>query len=86
MYLSTLFIDFSRSYIQKIIDREQVLLNGKIINKNIKIKNRDELEIELKTESLDEVKPEKMDLDIIFEDENLLIINKEPFLNVHPVP
>ena len=86
MYLSTLFIDFSRSYIQKIIDREQVLLNGKTINKNIKIKNRDELEIELKTESLDEVKPEKMDLDIIFEDENLLIINKDPFLNVHPVP
>lgn len=86
IFLSTLFSDFSRSYIQKIIDRGQVSVNWKIINKNIKIKNRDELLITIINEDLEEVAPENMDLDIIFEDENILIINKEASVNVHPVP
>ena len=38
MYLSTLFNDFSRSYIQKMIDREQVSVNWKAISKNLKIR------------------------------------------------
>ena len=41
MYLSALFNDFSRSYIQKIIDAWQVSVNWKKINKNLKIENRD---------------------------------------------
>lgn len=85
IYLSALFQDFSRSYIQKMIDKWQVSVNSRIISKNLKLKPRDEIIIKLINES-SEVKPEKMDLDIIFEDENLLIINKEAFLNVHPVP
>jgi len=34
---------------------------------------------------LDEVLPEKMDFDIIFEDDEILVLNKEPKINVHPV-
>lgn len=86
IFLSTLFSDFSRSYIQKIIDRGQVSVNWKVINKNVKIKNRDELFITIINEHLEEVIAEKMDLDIIFEDENILIINKDSGINVHPVP
>jgi 23S rRNA pseudouridine1911/1915/1917 synthase len=37
-------------------------------------------------EKLDEVLPEKMDFDVIFEDEEILVLNKEPQTNVHPVP
>ncbi|MDD3794290.1 MAG: RluA family pseudouridine synthase [Candidatus Gracilibacteria bacterium] len=85
IYLSALFQDFSRSYIQKMIDRGQVSVNSKIITKNIKIKPRDEIIINIINESI-EVNPQDMNLDIIYEDENLLIINKDPFLNVHPVP
>lgn len=85
IYLSALFQDFSRSYIQKMIDKWQVSVNSKIINKNLKIKPRDEINITIINESI-EVKPQDMNLDIIYEDENLLIINKDPFLNVHPVP
>lgn len=85
IYLSTLFNDFSRSYIQKMIDKWQLLINDKIINKNIKIKNKDEIKLEIKLESLD-VKPEKINLDIIFEDSDLLVINKDFNVNVHPVP
>ena len=86
MYLSALFSDFSRSYIQKMIDREQVSVNWKIISKNLKIKNRDEIEIEIVTQKLEEVLPEKMDFDIVFEDNEILVLNKEAWINVHPVP
>ncbi len=86
MYLSALFNDFSRSYIQKMIDRWQVSVNGKNISKNLKIKNHDEISIEVVVEKLEEVLPEKMDLDIIYEDKEILVVNKEPWINVHPVP
>ncbi|PZM85633.1 RNA pseudouridine synthase [Candidatus Gracilibacteria bacterium] len=85
MYLSTLFSDYSRSYIQKIIDRGDVFVNGKSITKNLKINSKDEISIKIIPETLG-LKPQKMDLDIIFEDKNLLIINKDSGINVHPVP
>lgn len=85
IYLSTLFKDFSRSYIQKMVDKGQVQVNNKILNKNLKIKNKDEIILTIITESL-EIIPEKMDLDIIFEDKEILILNKEAGINVHPVP
>ena len=86
MYLSALFSDFSRSYIQKLIDKWDVKVNGKTISKNLKINNRDEIEINIVLEKLDEIMPENLGLDIIYEDENLLIINKEAWINTHPVP
>jgi 23S rRNA-/tRNA-specific pseudouridylate synthase len=42
----------------------------------LKIRNKDEINIIIKLEKLDNIKPEKMDLDIIFEDNSILIINK----------
>jgi len=86
MYLSTLFNDFSRSYIQKMIDRWQVSVNGKNISKNLKIKDRDEISIEIVVEKLEEVLPEKMDFDILYEDKEILVLNKDAWINVHPVP
>jgi len=86
MYLSSLFSDFSRSYIQKLIDKWDVKVNWKTISKNLKISNRNEIEIDIILEGLDEIEPEDMNLDIIFEDENILIINKEAGVNTHPVP
>lgn len=85
IYLSTLFTNYSRSYIQKIIDKWQVSINWKNISKNLKINPKDELSIEIIPEKL-EILPQKMDLDIIFEDENILILNKDAWVNVHPVP
>ena len=86
MYLSALFKDFSRSYIQKMIDSWQLKVNSRILNKNKKIQNKDELELTIKTQKLKDIKPEKINLDIIYEDENLLIINKDAWINVHPTP
>lgn len=86
MYLSALFSEFSRSYVQKLIDRWQVKVNGETFSKNLKIKNRDEITIEVVIEKLDEIEPEDMNLDVIFEDDKLIILNKEAWVNVHPVP
>lgn len=85
MYLSALFEEFSRSYIQKLIDKWQVTLNWERFTKNIKVKSGDEIQIEIIMETL-EVSPEKMDLDIVFEDNEIIILNKNPATNVHPVP
>lgn len=86
MYLSTLFNDFSRSYIQKMIDRWNVSINWENITKNLKIKNRDEVKIDIIIEKLQEINPEKMDFDVVYEDDELIVLNKEAGINVHPVP
>jgi len=86
MYLSALFNDFSRSYIQKMIDRWQVSVNWKNISKNLKIKNKDEILITIVVKKLEEVSPEEMDFDIIYEDNEIIVLNKDAWVNVHPVP
>lgn len=68
------------------IDEGQVKVNEKVISKNLKIKNKDEIFIETKNEKLVWVEAEEMKLDILYEDENLLVINKDAGVNVHPVP
>ncbi len=85
MYLSTLFVDFSRSYIQKIIDDWNVLINWEIIKKNIKVKNKDKIEVlvEIKKSF---IKWEEIPLSIVYEDENIIIVNKDAWINTHPTP
>jgi len=85
IYLSALFVNFSRSYIQKMIDRSYLKINNKIINKNIKIKNKDEIKLNILIEQLD-LKAENMPLDIVFENSNFAVINKDAWINTHPVP
>lgn len=85
MYLSALFCDFSRSYIQKIIDKGMLKVNGKVLKKNTKIQNWDIFEIEIIREKTS-IEAEEMKLDTIYEDENILIVNKDAWINVHPVP
>jgi len=59
MYISALFEELSRSYVQKLIDSGCVLLNGEPCKKNIKLHNKDVLEITIKAESID-IMPEDM--------------------------
>jgi len=63
MYLSALFTEISRSYIQKLIDTWCVLVNGQAIKKNLKLELRDELQIREIITSVD-VLPENIPLDI----------------------
>lgn len=85
MYLSALFNDFSRSYIQKIIDKWQLKVNWNVLAKNKKIESKDEIEITIIKEKLD-ILPENLPLDIIFENSDFAAINKDAWINTHPVP
>lgn len=74
----------SRTYFQSLIEQQCVLLNGLPVKKRIKPKAGDEVEIEfILTPELD-LKPEPIPLDIIYEDEHLLIVNKPAGMVVHP--
>jgi len=85
MYLSALFSEYSRSYIQKLIDKDCVKVNSKVLNKNKKISHKDEIEVEIIIEKSN-IKPENIKLDIIYEDKNIVIINKQAGMNTHIVP
>ena len=80
--------EFSRSYLQQLIEAGVVRLNGLTVSKaSTKVKAGDALTIELRpTPQSQAFKPEAMALDIVFEDPYLLVINKPAGLVVHPAP
>lgn len=86
-YLYKILKEESRSSIEKYIKKEYILINNKKIKKNYKIKLKDLISINLKIEWLNSnIKAENLNLDIIFENKDFVIINKESWINVHPVP
>jgi 23S rRNA pseudouridine1911/1915/1917 synthase len=78
--------EFSRSYLQQLADDGAVTLNGTPLRKNAaKLKAGDQLSITLRpTPQSLAFKPEAMNLDIVFQDEHLLIVNKRAGIVVHP--
>ena len=80
--------EFSRSYLQQLIASSAVLHNGMAQTKSsARVKAGDALSIELKpTPQSQAFKPEAMALDVVFEDDFLLVINKPAGLVVHPAP
>lgn len=85
-YLSSKLNDsFSRAKIQKLIDEELILVNDKVIKSSYKVSNGDVILITDKEEDMS-VKPEKMDIDIVYEDDDVMVINKKSGVVVHPAP
>lgn len=81
----TLHIDgWSRSRLQRLIDGEDVLVNGSPAKPSYKIREGDEIEVELTELPATTFEPEDIPLDIVFEDEFLAVINKPAGLVVHP--
>ncbi len=78
--------EFSRSYLQQLTEDGAVMLNGKEVRKSAaKLKAGDQLTITLRpTPQSLAFRPEQMDLDIVYEDAHLLIVNKRPGVVVHP--
>ncbi|MDR0879952.1 MAG: RluA family pseudouridine synthase [Clostridioides sp.] len=84
VYLSEIFADFSRSAIQKIIKNGKVHVNGKIEKPRTELKIGDNLEIEIAETPEIEIIPQDIPLDIVYEDEDILIVNKKQGMVVHP--
>ena len=74
----------SRSQIQKLIDSEKVLLNNNIPIKKIKTSFGDCISIEYEEKTLTNIEPEDIQLDVIYEDEDVIVINKPKDMVVHP--
>lgn len=77
-------LDISRSKLQEMIKQNLVFVNGKIVKNSYLLKLNDEVEVK-GTLSMDtSIKPEKMDIEIIYEDNDLMVVNKPSGLVVHP--
>lgn len=74
----------SRSYLQKLIGEQQILVNNKAVKANYKVKTGDILLINIPDAAPIDVLPEEMDLNIVYEDSDLLVVNKPVGLVVHP--
>lgn len=86
-WLAMQFEGLSRSRLQKLIEQGQVWVNGAVCDsKKLKLKGGDRLTVVLPEPEPLDLQPEPMDLEILFEDEHFLIVNKPAGLVVHPAP
>ena len=83
-FLSEQFLDLSRSYIQKLIKDGHVTANGKIVKANYKLNALDTLALDKPELQEPDIVPENIPIDILYEDEDILIVNKPKGMVVHP--
>ncbi len=83
-YLHNRFSNLSRRFIQDAIKAGTVKVNGKIAKQSYKLNPADEIELILPEPPSKEILPEDIPLNIIFEDNYLIILNKQPDILVHP--
>lgn len=83
-YIAENTTDLTRSYIQKLIEDGLVLVNGKQIKSNYKVSEDDQITVEIPPPVDLNIEPEDIPLDIIYEDKDIIIINKGKGMVVHP--
>lgn len=82
--VSALIDSLSRSFIQKMIKEDRVLVNGKPVKASYCVKDGDEVEFELPESVEPDIEPENIHLDILYEDKDVIVINKPKGMVVHP--
>ena len=82
-YLADYMQDFSRSKIQSEIKKGSVLVNSKTVKPSYSVKEGDEIIVEI-PENVIKIEPENIPLNIIWEDENMLVVNKPSGMLTHP--
>ena len=85
-YIAENVENMSRSACVNLIEEGNITVNGKKIKKNYKVSEGDSIEITMPELKPYEALPQKMDLDIRYEDKDVLVINKPKGLVVHPAP
>ena len=83
-YISMLFAEQSRSFFQKLIKDGHVSVNNKLEKANYRLKLEDFVQIEIPDAVEAQIQPENIPLDILYEDEDLLVVNKPKGMVVHP--
>jgi 23S rRNA pseudouridine1911/1915/1917 synthase len=83
-YLAARIDGWSRARLQRLIDEQEVLVNGKPVKPSYKVTANDEIEVELAPPPLASFTPENIPLEIVYEDDELIVVNKPAGLVVHP--
>lgn len=76
--------ELSRSAIQKLIESKSVFVNGNVVSKNYKTKTNDLISFDIPEPTVLEAVPQNIPVEIVYEDEDLLVVNKPKGMVVHP--
>ncbi len=85
-FISTRHPEFSRTYLQKLINEGYIKVNGKAIKPGIKLNFGDRVEVSIPPPEPSPLSSEAIPLKIIYEDDDLLVVDKPPGLTTHPSP
>ncbi|MGN9865639.1 RluA family pseudouridine synthase [Bacillus swezeyi] len=85
-YLTVIETDWSRTQVQQWIKEERVQVNKKAVKANYKVQPGDVVKVDVPDPEPLDVEAEPMDLDIYYEDEDVLVVNKPRGMVVHPAP
>ncbi|MED1741741.1 RluA family pseudouridine synthase [Bacillus swezeyi] len=85
-YLTVIETDWSRTQVQQWIKEERVQVNEKAVKANYKVQPGDVVKVDVPDPEPLDVEAEPMDLDIYYEDEDVLVVNKPRGMVVHPAP
>lgn len=83
-FLGSRLEQVSRSYLQKLVKDGAVLVNGKPVKSSYKVENGDRIRLEIPDAVEPEIEAEPMALDILYEDSDIILINKPKGMVVHP--
>lgn len=84
-FLGSLWPDWSRTFFANLVEEGHVTINGKVAKKGDRIKTGDVIEAEVTPQKTD-ILAQDIPLEIVFENSDFAIINKDPGMNVHSVP
>ena len=77
-------MDLSTRLIRSASIQKRIFVDDVVVKMNRIVKNGELIKIDLQKEESQNIAPEKMDIDIVYEDEDILVVNKRPFMVVHP--
>lgn len=83
-YISENLDRYSRSFVQKLMDDGNVMVNNNFVKSNYKLKLGDVVDIEVPEPKKLDVLPQDIDIDIVYEDDDIIIVNKPKDMVVHP--
>lgn len=76
----------SRAYIQKLIKEDKIIVDNKTVKASHALQGNEEIDIEIPKPVELNIEPEEMNLDIVYEDNDIIVINKPKGMVVHPAP
>ena len=85
-FLSKDLENLSRSYLQKLLKDGDIIVNGKVVKANYKVSQGDEIQVSIPEPETPDILPENIPLDILYEDDDILVVNKPKGMVVHPAP